>query len=58
MQAQAPGPNRITCSEEDVKWGDFRDDLSRDGFAIVKGAVPRERADKIADQMFSWLESL
>ncbi|KAK7518406.1 uncharacterized protein IWZ02DRAFT_492165 [Phyllosticta citriasiana] len=57
IQPQAPGPNRLFCSEEDLKWGDFRDDLSRDGFAIVKGVIPRERADKIADQMFSWLES-
>lgn len=39
-------------------FGDFRDDLLRDGFAVVKGAVPRERADDYADQMFQWLEDL
>lgn len=42
----------------DVIYGDWRDDLIRDGFAVVKGAVPRERADKYADAMFAWLESL
>jgi hypothetical protein len=42
----------------DPKYNDWRDDLIRDGFAIVKGAVPRERADKYADAMYTWLESL
>ena len=39
-------------------YGDWRDDLIRDGYAIVKGAIPRERADKYADAMYSWLEGL
>lgn len=43
---------------EERTFGDFRDDLQRDGFAVVKGAVPRERADQYADQMFKWLEDL
>ena len=42
----------------DAKYGDWRDDLVRDGYAVVKGAIPRERADEYADQMYSWLESL
>lgn len=45
-------------AKEEAKFGDFRDDLQRDGFAVVKGAVPRERADQYADQMFKWLEDL
>jgi hypothetical protein len=45
-------------AKEETLFGDFRDDLQRDGFAVVKGAVPRERADKYADQMFQWLEDL
>lgn len=40
------------------KYGDFRDDLIRDGFAVVKGAVPRERAENYADQLYSFLEDL
>jgi hypothetical protein len=39
-------------------YGDWRDDLIRDGYAIVKGAIPRERADGYADAMFNWLEGL
>ncbi|GAA6000586.1 hypothetical protein JCM10207_004563 [Rhodosporidiobolus poonsookiae] len=38
-------------------YGDFRDDLKRDGYAIVKGAIPRERALKYRSDAFSWLES-
>lgn len=42
----------------DAKFGDWRDDLARDGYAVIKGAIPGERADKYADQMFTWLEGL
>ena len=45
-------------AKEESSFGDFRDDLQRDGFAIVKGAVPREKADKYADQIYQWLEDL
>lgn len=26
-------------------YGDFRDDLVRDGYCVVKGAIPKERAE-------------
>jgi hypothetical protein len=42
----------------DHKYGDFRDDLIRDGFAVIKGAIPRERADGYADEMYKFLEDL
>jgi hypothetical protein len=38
------------------QYNDWRDDLVRDGVAVVKGAIPKERADQYADKMFSWLE--
>ncbi|CBF78811.1 uncharacterized protein ANIA_07227 [Aspergillus nidulans FGSC A4] len=47
---------RMRLDGRDPKFGDFRDDLARDGFAVVKGAIPRERALKYADEMHSWLE--
>ncbi|KAB8210428.1 hypothetical protein BDV34DRAFT_186739 [Aspergillus parasiticus] len=31
-------------------------DLERDGFAVIKGAVPKENAAACADAMYSWLE--
>lgn len=42
----------------DVKYGDWRDNLARDGYAVIKGAIPRERADEYANKMYSWLEGL
>ncbi|KAJ5621689.1 hypothetical protein N7528_006472 [Penicillium herquei] len=38
------------------KFGDFRDDLARNGYAVVKGAIPADRAKSYADEMYSWLE--
>ena len=33
---------RLFSEGTDVAYGDFRDDLLKNGFAVVKGAVPRE----------------
>ena len=49
---------RMKVDGTDTKFGDWRDDLARDGYAVIKGAIPRERADQYADKMFSWLEGL
>ena len=43
---------------EALKYGDFRDDLVRDGFAVVKGAIPRDRAESYGEAMYKWLEEL
>lgn len=52
------GFGRMGVDGTDRHFGDFRDDLTRDGFAIVKGAIPKEKALKYADEMYSWLEGL
>jgi hypothetical protein len=41
-----------------ASYGDFRDDLARDGYAVVKGAVPREQALAVADKIYKYLEDL
>lgn len=51
-------PNALKADGSDPVYGDWRDDLVRDGFAVVKGAIARDRADKYADEMYSWLEGL
>jgi hypothetical protein len=51
-------PRRLQVDGTDPVYGDWRDDLIRDGYAVIKGAIPRERADKYADAMFTWLEGL
>jgi hypothetical protein len=50
------GPMRLDGTDQ--HFGDFRDQLARDGFAVVKGAIPREKALQYADEMYSWLENL
>ena len=49
---------RMRVDGTDTTFGDCRDDLARDGYAVIKGAIPKERADKYADKMYSWLEGL
>ncbi|GAA5976708.1 hypothetical protein JCM5350_006727 [Sporobolomyces pararoseus] len=38
-------------------FGDWRDQLRDDGFAVVKGAIPRDRALSYRQKAFDWLES-
>lgn len=41
---------------ETRKYNDWRDGLVRDGVAVVKGAVPANRAASYANAMYQWLE--
>lgn len=41
-----------------TNYNDFRDQLNRDGYAVIKGAIPRDRADKYADKFLSYIEGL
>jgi len=49
---------RMKLDGTDPKFGDWRDELARDGYAVVKGAIPRAKALQYADRMYSWLEGL
>lgn len=49
---------RLFSQGTDVYYGDFRDNLLRDGYAVVKGAVARERALGYASDVYQWLEDL
>lgn len=49
---------KLKVDGTDPKFGDWRDDLIRDGYAVVKGAIPRDRALGYADKMFALAESL
>ncbi|GAA6028944.1 hypothetical protein JCM8097_001518 [Rhodosporidiobolus ruineniae] len=37
-------------------YGDWRDNLAPDGFAIIRGAVPEERALAYRERFYGWLE--
>ncbi|GAA5870749.1 hypothetical protein JCM16303_001575 [Sporobolomyces ruberrimus] len=42
---------------ENGPFNDWRDDLHKDGYAVVKGAIPRARALEYRSRAFDWLES-
>lgn len=58
VSLKAARPGRMAVDGKPTNYGDFRDDLNRDGYAIVKGAVPRERAEAYSDAFYSYLEGL
>lgn len=41
-----------------TNYGDWRDDLNRDGYAVIKGAIPRLRAEGYSDKFYSYIEGL
>ncbi|KAB8208426.1 hypothetical protein BDV34DRAFT_49290 [Aspergillus parasiticus] len=47
---------RMALDGKPTNYGDFRDALNRDGYAVVKGAIPLERAKKYADSFYGYLE--
>ena len=49
---------RLPLDGRPTNYGDFRDALNRDGFAVIKGAVPRERALGYSNDFYSYLEGL
>ena len=58
-------PSSITVATQAMKidgtdptYGDWRDDLIRDGYAVIKGAIPQERVEQYASQMYNLVESL
>ncbi|KAL1645324.1 hypothetical protein SLS61_008394 [Didymella pomorum] len=53
---QLPGPNKL-FAQEGVQYGDWRDDIVRDGYAVVKGAIPLDQANKYSDDILSYLEN-
>ena len=44
------------CSSQ-APFGDWRDDFFANGYAVVKGAIPREKALQYQQKAFEWLSS-
>ncbi|KAM0753443.1 hypothetical protein T439DRAFT_297788 [Meredithblackwellia eburnea MCA 4105] len=65
MPAPAPPPVQVHATPElsvldfsgETTYGDFRDDLVRDGFAVIKGVLSEEKAKGYVDEIQDWLES-
>lgn len=58
LTVSSPPKGRMALDGELTNYGDFRDALNRDGYAVVKGAIPRDRADGYSDAFYSYLENL
>jgi len=52
--AEAPIPDVVAPK---AKYNDWRADLQRDGYCVVKGAVPREQALRYQQRAFEWMKS-
>ncbi|EHL01873.1 Clavaminate synthase-like protein [Glarea lozoyensis ATCC 20868] len=51
-------PHSLTELPDTTKsYGDFRDDLFRDGFVVIKEAISEDSAEKYKDSMIQWLET-
>ena len=50
--------NALKLDGTPTNFGDWRDDLSRDGYAVIKGAIPRDRALKYSDTFYRYIEDL
>lgn len=55
LQGQKAG---MALDGRPTNYNDFRDQLNRDGYAVIKGAVPRARAEGYADKFLSYIEDL
>lgn len=51
-----PATTSSSASQTDLELDAWHRDLLRDGYCVVKGAVPKERALAYADKMYGWLE--
>ncbi|KIW88822.1 uncharacterized protein Z519_10306 [Cladophialophora bantiana CBS 173.52] len=48
---------RMHLDGRPTNYGDFRDELNENGYVVIEGAIPRERADKYADEFLSYMEN-
>ena len=48
---------RESFAKSTSRYGDFRDDFFRDGYVVIKGAVPKDRAAAYQNKALNWLES-
>jgi len=58
MTAPQLTPHPMTPSlDPNVNYGDFRDELAREGWCVVKDVLAQEKCHMAVSRMHSWLES-
>lgn len=59
--SRTEAPKTVTVSSDKLnsraEYGDFRDDFYRDGYAVIKGALTKDRAKEYQAKALDWLES-
>ncbi|RAK86784.1 MFS transporter [Aspergillus costaricaensis CBS 115574] len=54
----SPAPGKLqSIQTQQPHYGDFRDDFFRDGYAVIKGVLSKERASEYQSEALAWLES-
>ncbi|CAK44625.1 hypothetical protein CBS115989_1788 [Aspergillus niger] len=54
----SPAPGKLqSIQTQQPQYGDFRDDFFRDGYAVIKGVLSKERASEYQSEALTWLES-
>ncbi|PWY67011.1 MFS transporter [Aspergillus eucalypticola CBS 122712] len=54
----SPAPGKLqSIQTQQPHYGDFRDDFFRDGYAVIKGVLSKERASEYQSEALTWLES-
>ncbi|PYH73737.1 MFS transporter [Aspergillus vadensis CBS 113365] len=54
----SPAPGKLqSIQTQQPHYGDFRDDFFRDGYAVIKGVMSKERASEYQSEALTWLES-
>jgi hypothetical protein len=45
-------------ANQEAELEDWQKEIQENGFTVIKGAVPRERAEGYVNEMYQWLEDL
>jgi hypothetical protein len=45
-------------ANQEGEFEQWQKDIAENGYAVVRGAVPRERAEAYVNEMYQWLEDL
>jgi hypothetical protein len=50
------GQSDILSKQAAGKFGDWRDEFFKSGYTVIKGAIPRERAEEYRQRAIEWLQ--
>lgn len=51
-------PVEVFANQEEAELEPWQKEIQENGYAVIKGAVPLERAEAYRNEMLQWLEDL